>query len=62
MDKVTLKGLLKYDDPVGIWYECTGCKKDLFIPDWDLSSKETDVFKFCSYCGKEVEKINSNGY
>lgn len=47
----------KYDDPVGTWYNCLGCKKQSFIPDFDVDDKETNVFKFCPCCGKEIIKI-----
>lgn len=60
MDNTGLRVGTMYDDPVGTWYKCESCKKDLFIPDWDLSSKEADVFNFCPYCGKKIDKINGD--
>ena len=47
----------KYDDPVGIWYICQSCNKESFVPDFDFEDKETKVFKYCPYCGKEITKI-----
>jgi len=47
----------KYDGPVGIWYRCSTCEKQFHIPDFDENSIETEVFKFCPYCGKKVNKV-----
>ena len=60
MDKeVELNVIMTHDDPVGFWYLCSGCNKDIFLPDFDTNSKETETYNFCPYCGGSIEKINS---
>lgn len=61
MDSTEINVRTKYDDPGGIWYDCTECGKQFFIPDFDQDNKETDVFNYCPYCGKKINKVNYNG-
>lgn len=47
----------KYDDPVGDWYKCIICESEIFRPEFNLQWKQTDVYKYCPYCGSEIVKI-----
>lgn len=49
-----------YSNCEGICYECSDCNSQLFLPDFDLSDRETNVFVFCPYCGKQIITINND--
>jgi DNA-directed RNA polymerase subunit RPC12/RpoP len=54
---VDLQLACRLDDPTGIWYKCLGCKKELFLPDFDRKDIETETLNYCPYCGEKINKI-----
>jgi hypothetical protein len=52
---VIFKVIEKWDDPVGNWFECNNCKREVFIPSYTRYGVGNYFVKYCPFCGKEIK-------